>query len=105
MGAYIARAAMLAVAALACSVATHAVAQAWPSKPMRLIVPFPPGGPTDLIGRTAAQILSTALGQPVLVENRPGGSGTVGLDVVAKSAPDGYTLGLPSITLATAPHL
>ena len=72
---------------------------------MRLIVPFPPGGPTDLIGRTAGKILSDALGQPVVVDNRPGGSGTVGVGVLAKSAPDGYTIGMTAITLATAPHL
>lgn len=82
-----------------------AFAQAWPSKAMRLIVPFPPGGPTDLVGRAAATILSDALGQPVIVENRPGGNGTIGVDVLAKSAADGYTIGLTAITLATAPHL
>ena len=80
-------------------------AQLWPSKSLRLIVPFPPGGPTDLVGRAAATILSEALGQPVVVENRPGGNGTIGVDVLAKSAPDGYTIGLTAITLATAPHL
>jgi tripartite-type tricarboxylate transporter receptor subunit TctC len=80
-------------------------AQPWPSKPMRLIVPFPPGGPTDVIGRTAAKILSDALGQPVVVDNRPGGGGTVGLGALAKSPPDGYTIGMTAITLATAPHL
>jgi tripartite-type tricarboxylate transporter receptor subunit TctC len=85
--------------------AASASAQSWPTKPMRLIVPFPPGGPTDLIGRTAAKILSDALGQPVIVDNRPGGSGTVGVGVLAKSAPDGYTIGMTAITLATAPHL
>jgi tripartite-type tricarboxylate transporter receptor subunit TctC len=85
--------------------AASASAQSWPAKPMRLIVPFPPGGPTDLIGRTAAKILSDALGQPVVVDNRPGGSGTVGVGVLAKSAPDGYTIGMTAITLATAPHL
>jgi tripartite-type tricarboxylate transporter receptor subunit TctC len=80
-------------------------AQSWPSRPMHLIVPFPPGGPTDLIGRTAGKILSDALGQPVVVDNRPGGSGTVGVGVLAKSPPDGYTIGMTAITLATAPHL
>ena len=82
-----------------------AQAQPWPSKPMRLIVPFPPGGPTDVIGRTAAKILSDALGQPVVVDNRPGGGGTVGLGALAKSPTDGYTIGMTAITLATAPHL
>ena len=82
-----------------------ATAQSWPSRPMHLIVPFPPGGPTDLIGRTAAKMLSDSLGQPVIVDNRPGGSGTVGVGVLAKAPPDGYTVGMTAITLATAPHL
>ncbi|MFN0305446.1 MAG: Bug family tripartite tricarboxylate transporter substrate binding protein [Burkholderiales bacterium] len=89
--------------ALVC--ASTALAQTWPSKSLRLIVPFPPGGPTDLVGRAAASMLSEALGQPVVVENRPGGNGTICVDVLAKSAPDGYTVGLTAITLATAPHL
>jgi tripartite-type tricarboxylate transporter receptor subunit TctC len=96
------RAVLAVLATFACGLA-HA--QAWPSKPMRLIVPFPPGGPTDLVGRAAATILSDALGQPVIVDNRPGGNGTVGVGALAKSPPDGYTVGLTAITLATAPHL
>ena len=82
---------------------THA--QPWPNKPIKLIVPFPAGGPTDLVGREAANILRSALGQAVVVENRPGGNGTVGLEVLAKSPPDGYTIGLTAITLSIAPHL
>jgi tripartite-type tricarboxylate transporter receptor subunit TctC len=89
----------------AATLSVVASAQSWPSKPLRLIVPFPPGGPTDVIGRTAAKILSDSLGQPVVVDNRPGGSGTVGLAALAKAAPDGYTIGMTAITLATAPHL
>lgn len=85
--------------------AVPAHAQAWPAKPIRLIVPFPAGGPTDLVGREAANILRAALNQAVVVENRPGGNGTVGLEVLAKSAPDGYTIGLTAITLSIAPHL
>jgi tripartite-type tricarboxylate transporter receptor subunit TctC len=92
-------------AALLCVVPFAAMAQAWPSRPIKLIVPFPPGGPTDLVGREAANLLRTALGQAVVVENRPGGNGTVGLEVLAKSAPDGYTIGLTAITLSIAPHL
>ena len=86
--------------------AAGASAQPWPAgKPIKLVVPFPPGGPTDLVGREAANILRDALGATVVVDNRPGGNGTVGLEVLAKSAPDGYTIGLTAITLAIAPHL
>jgi len=68
-------------------------AQGWPGKPLKLIVPFPPGGGTDLASRSVAARLGDALGQPVVVENRPGAGGTIGADAVAKSAPDGYTIG------------
>ena len=63
-----------------------AAAQAWPSKTVKLIVPFPASGTTDMVGREAANILRAALGQAVVVENRAGGNGTVGLEVLAKSA-------------------
>jgi len=80
------------IAAL-CAVGAPAFAQdKWPSKPIKYIVPFPPGGTTDILARLIGQKLSTALGQPVLVENKAGAGGNIGSDFVAKSAPDGYTI-------------
>jgi tripartite-type tricarboxylate transporter receptor subunit TctC len=66
--------------------------QAYPNRPLKIIIPFPPGGPTDILGRIVAQKLSERLGQNVIVDNKPGASGMIGADVVAKAAPDGYTL-------------
>ena len=72
----------------------QAQSETWPSRPIKWIVPFPPGGPTDTFSRAAAQQLSAALGQPVVIENRGGAGGGVGMAALAKSAPDGYTIGL-----------
>jgi tripartite-type tricarboxylate transporter receptor subunit TctC len=69
-----------------------ALAQAWPSKPIRLVVPYPPGGSTDLLARTIAQKVGEALGQQVIVDNRAGAGGMLGSEIVARAAPDGYTL-------------
>jgi len=80
---------MLCLAALC---AGQAFAQAWPSKPIRLVVPFPPGGPTDILGRAIGSKLSELLGQPVIIDNRGGAGGGIGADNVAKSQPDGYSL-------------
>ncbi len=73
-----------------------AYSQAFPSKPIKIIVPYSPGGTTDLVARLVAQKLSERLGQPVVVDNKPGANGMIGSDLVAKSPPDGYTLGIAS---------
>lgn len=77
--------------ALACSAALAQTAAPWPTKPIRLIVPFSAGGANDLMARSAAEGAARALGQPVIVENKPGGGTTLGADLVSKAAPDGYT--------------
>jgi tripartite-type tricarboxylate transporter receptor subunit TctC len=90
-----------------CAVMTtgHAGAQ-YPTKPIRLIIPFPSGGLTDVVGRITAQKLSEGLGQPVVADNRAGAGGTIGADLAAKASPDGYTLFLGTTgTLAAAPNL
>ena len=83
----------LLLAALAFSFASGVQAQAWPNKPIKYIVPFAAGGTTDILGRMVGAKLSEALGQPVVVENRPGAAGAVGVEMLAKSPPDGYTIG------------
>jgi tripartite-type tricarboxylate transporter receptor subunit TctC len=71
--------------------ASAAIAQGWPTKPVRFIVPYPPGGGTDVIARIVQHRLSEALGQTIVIENRGGAGGAVGTEAAAKSAPDGYT--------------
>ena len=85
--------------------AEHAIAQNYPIKPIRVIVPYAPGGSTDVVMRILAPRLTEFLGQQVVVENRPGGSSTIGLDIAAKSPPDGYTLGVPNLTYGANPSL
>ena len=86
---------MLAAGAIAAP--SLAQAQAWPSRPVRFIIPFPPGGAADIVGRILAAHVQQALGQPFVVENRGGAGSTIGVDALAKSAPDGTTIGLINI--------
>jgi tripartite-type tricarboxylate transporter receptor subunit TctC len=90
---------LLSLASLALSAALPAAAQAtWPTKPVKLVLQFPPGGSTDAVARILAQSMQASLGQPVLVENRPGADGAIAGDHVARSEPDGYTFFLASNT-------
>ena len=100
------RAALALVALLSAAAQAPALAQAYPSRPVTLVVPFPPGGGTDTGGRVIAEQLSRRWGQPVLVDNRGGAAGQIGAEYVAKSKPDGYTLLLGNIgTQAINPSL
>ena len=98
--------ATFATAALALAAGSALAADAYPSKPIKLIVPFPPGGPTDVMGRVVAKLLGDKLKQTVVVENKPGAGGNLGTDAVAKAPADGYTLALTAVSsLAIAPAL
>ncbi len=98
---------LIAVPALALVAlgSSAALAQAYPAKTIRFILPFPPGGPTDILGRAIAQKVSEQVGQPVVTDNRPGAGGNLGLELAAKSPPDGYTITLSSSLIAIAPSL
>jgi len=95
----------LLAAGLTASQAVHAQASAFPEKNVRLVVPFPPGGSADFLGRLLADKLGGLWGKPVIVENRPGGSTLIGLGAVAKSEPDGYTIGMNTSGLLTQPAI
>src|SRR5437868_2932481 len=82
----------LTVLAAALAFASTVFAQGFPSKPIRVIVPFPAGGTTDIVARLLGQRMGESMGQPIVIENRAGAGGAIGADVVAKSAPDGYTI-------------
>jgi tripartite-type tricarboxylate transporter receptor subunit TctC len=95
---------LTALAAAPWPLALHA--QAWPARPIRIVVAYPPGGVSDNVARALAERLAGALGTSVVVDNRAGASGSIGMDAVAKAAPDGYTLGFAAISpLALNPHL
>jgi len=96
-------ASLLLAAAVAC--ATPASAETWPTKPVKIVVPFTPGSATDIVARAVTERLTPALGQPVIVENRPGAGGTIGAAAVAASPPDGYTLLVHSSGHAANPAL
>lgn len=98
-------AARLFVAVLLCCAGTAAVASEWPERPIKLIVSFPAGGSADSVARPLAQKLSDILGQPVVIFNKPGGNGTIGLGDVAKAAPDGYTFTLNPSSYSIHPHV
>lgn len=95
----------LLLAVVAFLLCAAAAAQSYPVKPIRFIVPFPPGGPTDVLGRVIGQKLSEQVGQPVVIDNRAGAGGNVGFELAAKSPPDGYTIVLGAPPLAISPHL
>ena len=95
-----ARAGLLALLA-SLAPASPAAAQEWPAKPVRVVINFPPGGPSEIVMRVAGERLHGAFGQPVVIENRPGASGNIGAEAVAKAAPDGYTFGISPDTLYT----
>jgi tripartite-type tricarboxylate transporter receptor subunit TctC len=98
-------AAIMAALLLGAATATPLGAQTYPNRPIRFILPFPPGGATDILGRIIGQKLAERLGQPVVPENRPGGAGNIGLEATANAKPDGYTIVLTVQTIAISPSL
>jgi tripartite-type tricarboxylate transporter receptor subunit TctC len=97
--------ALCAAATLLASPAGVLAQPAWPAKPVRLVLPFPPGGGTDILGRTIALRLGEAIGQPVLTDNRPGAGGNLGTEIVARAAPDGYTAVLVAPGFVISPSM
>lgn len=95
----------LVTAGLACAVPIANAQNTYPSKPIKLVVTYPPGGSNDMVARLVGQKLSESLGQPILVDNKPGASGNIGIDYVAKAPKDGYTLLLAHAGLASSKHI
>jgi tripartite-type tricarboxylate transporter receptor subunit TctC len=97
---------LIALLTLALAAMVSAHADTWPNKPINVVVPFPPGGSTDAIARAVGPSLTKAFGQPILVDNKPGATGTIGAAAVKRAAPDGYTFMVTSLgPLVIAPHL
>lgn len=96
---------LLGIGAASALLPATGLAQAFPTRPVRVVVPYSPGGSTDVVMRILAPRMSEFLGQPVVVENRPGGSSTIGLDIAAKAPPDGHTVGIPNIAFGANPTL
>ena len=104
--AYRAKSLTFVAALLVVCASSSALAQAWPQRPIKVVIPFPPGGPTDLVMRTAAEKIQIILKQPVVIENQPGAGGNIGAATVARAAPDGYTFLFATDTLLTVnPHV
>lgn len=97
--------AIVLVFILAGAMVSPLCAQSYPTKPLRFVLPYPPGGPTDFLGRLIGQKLGERLGQPVVSDNRPGAGGNVGSEVAAKAPPDGYTITIGGFWLASSPSL
>ncbi len=97
--------ALCAASALGVTVAPHTMAQTYPARPIRFIIPFPPGGPTDLMGRTAADRLSRAWNVQVVADNRAGAGGNIGTEMCAKSPPDGYTICMMTVAQSISPAI
>jgi tripartite-type tricarboxylate transporter receptor subunit TctC len=93
------------LAGLMAAASMPALAETWPARPVRMVVGFPPGGASDIFARLLQAPLAAELGQPVVVDNRPGAGGLLGMEYIARAAPDGYTVGLAISTIASAPAL
>lgn len=96
---------LVGILVVACAAVAPAGAQTFPAKTVRMILPFPPGGPSDILGRALAQKLTEQVGQQVITDNRPGAGGNLGLELTAKAPPDGYTMVLSSPLISISPSL